>query len=84
MRYWVRLDKERVLSDYNEQNLLESSKMESIYLIRQMRFCLDYGNDPFMVNDADINFQENMVMMSDYENRCVYVPCNIEGITCNG
>lgn len=52
----VRLDEERILSyAKDEQNLLNSSTIESIYVIRALRILNEYGTGYFEVQDDKIN-----------------------------
>lgn len=75
MRYWVRLDKDRILADYDEEDLMESSGMDSIYLIRQLRFLIQKGEDAFTADDQDILHGYGKVNLTDDEGRSVYTPC---------
>lgn len=77
MKYWVRLDKERIMANYDEDDLMNGSSMESIYLIRQLRFYIDQGDVAFLMDEQDLLFGQGKVMMRDHLDRGVYVPCKI-------
>lgn len=48
MKYWVRLDKSRIMSDFDMEDLLDSSGMDSVCLILQLRFLIQYGEGIFL------------------------------------
>ena len=75
MRYWVRLDKSRIMADFDEEDLLESSGMDSIYLILQLRFLIQRGEGIFEADDQDILHGQGKVNLTDDEGRSVYTPC---------
>ncbi|QPI18126.1 hypothetical protein POP15_078 [Pectobacterium phage POP15] len=75
MRYWVRLDKSRIMADFDEEDLLESSGMDSIYLILQLRFLIQRGEGIFEADDQDILHGQGKVKLTDDEGRSVYTPC---------
>lgn len=77
MKYWVRLDKERIMKDFDMEDLLESSGMDSIYLILQLRFLIQYGENAFPAEDADILHGYEKVKLTDDQGRSVYTPCLI-------
>lgn len=75
MKYWVRLDKSRIMADFDEEDLLESSGMDSIYLILQLRFLIQRGEGIFEADDQDILHGYGKVKLTDDEGRSVYTPC---------
>lgn len=77
MKYWVRLDKERIMADFDMEDLLESSGMDSIYLILQLRFLVQWGEAAFPAEDEDILHGYGKVKLTDREGRSVYTPCVI-------
>ena len=79
MKYWVRLDKDRIMEDFDEEELLESSGMESIYLILQLRFLIQYGRGIFAAEDQDILHGYGKVKLTDDKGRSVYTPCSVVG-----
>lgn len=79
MKYWVRLDKDRIMADYDEEDLLDSSGMDSIYLIRQLRFYIEHGTNMIPAEEDDILFGQGKVLLRDDLDRSVYVPCTIHG-----
>lgn len=79
MRYWVRLDKGRIMTDFDMEDLLESSGMDSIYLILQLRFLIQYGEGIFAAEDDDILHGQRSVKLVDDQGRSVYTPCFIYG-----
>lgn len=79
MKYWVRLDKSRIMSDFDMEDLLDSSGMGSIYLILQLRFLIQYGEGIFAVEEGDILHGQCSVKLEDDQGRSVYTPCIIYG-----
>lgn len=79
MKYWVRLDKERIMADYDEEDLLDGSGMDCIYLIRQLRFYIEHGENMLAADEDDIMFPCQIVKMRDGSGRDVFVPCTIHG-----
>lgn len=77
MKYWVRLDKSRIMADFDMEDLLDSSGMDSIYLILQLRFLIQYGEDAFPAEDDDILHGQGSVKLTDDQGRSVYTPCVI-------
>lgn len=75
MKYWVRLDKSRIMADFDQEDLLESSGMESIYLILQLRSLIQRGEGVFEADDQDILHDQGKVKLTDGEGRSVYTPC---------
>lgn len=75
MKYWVRLDKDRILADYDEEDLMECNPWDSMYLIRQFRFLIQRGEGIFPADDADILHGQGKVNLTDDEGRSVYTPC---------
>lgn len=74
MKYWVRLDKERIMADYNEDDLA-CDPWDSVYLIRQLRFLVQRGEAAFPAEDQDILHGQGMVNLTDNQGRSVYTPC---------
>lgn len=77
MKYWVRLDKERIMSDYDEEDLMDCNPWDSMYLIRQLRFLVQRGENAFLAEDQDILHGEGKVKVTDDEGRSVYTPCTV-------
>lgn len=81
MKYWVRLDKERIMKDYDEESLLEGSGTDSIYLIRQLRLLILHGEGMFAVDEESLLMAQSSVYLKEdvdggmYSG--VYVPCFI-------
>lgn len=80
MKYWVRLDKERIMADFDQEDLLDSSGMDSIYLILQLRFLIQKGEGIFEAEDDDILHGQRSVRLTDDQGRSVYTPCIIYGM----
>lgn len=77
MKYWVRLDKERIMADYDEEDLMDCNPWDSMYLIRQLRFLVQRGENAFLAEDQDILHGEGKVKVTDDEGRSVYTPCTV-------
>ncbi|ARB11538.1 hypothetical protein CB7_64 [Pectobacterium phage vB_PatM_CB7] len=75
MKYWVRLDKERIMADFDMEDLRESSGMDSIYLTLQLRFLVQRGEAAFPAEDGDILHGEGKVKLTDSQGLSVYTPC---------
>lgn len=75
MKYWVRLDKERIMANYDEEELMECNPWDSMYLIRQLRFLIQKGEAAFTAEDQDILHGQGKVKLTDDEGRSVYTPC---------
>lgn len=75
MKYWVRLDKTRIMKDFDTEDLLDSSGMDSIYLILQLRFLIQQGEGIFAAEDDDILHGQGSVKLTDDKGRSVYTPC---------
>lgn len=80
MKYWVRLDKSRIMADFTKEDLLESSGMDSICLILQLRVFIRNGEGIFAAEEEDIVHGQRLVKLTDEQNRQVYVPCIIHGV----
>lgn len=69
----VRINADRILeSAKDEENLLESSTMEAIYIIRALRVLNEYGTEHFEVRDEDIN-KHSQVKFDLDENNSIWV-----------
>lgn len=79
MKYWVRLDKQRIMADYDEEDLMECNPWDSMYLIRQLRFYIAHGTNMIAAEKEDILFDQGKVLLRDDLGRSVYVPCTIHG-----
>lgn len=79
MRYWVRLDKSRIMADFDMEDLLDSSGMDSIYLILQLRFLIQRGEGMFAAEDDDLLHGQRSIRLVDDQGRSVYTPCFIYG-----
>lgn len=79
MKYWVRLDKQRIMADYDEEDLMECNPRDSMYLIRQLRFYIEHGTNMIAAEKEDILFDQAKVLLRDDVGRSVYVPCTIHG-----
>lgn len=75
MKYWVRLDKERIMADYDEEDLMDCNPWDSMYLIRQLRFLIQKGEAAFTADDQDILHGEGKVYLTDDKGLSVYTPC---------
>lgn len=82
MKYWVRLDKDRIMKDFDMENLLESSRMDSIYLILQLRFLIEKGTGTFSAENEDILHDQAKVKLTDSQGRSVYTPCIVITSVC--
>lgn len=82
MKYWVRLDKERIMKDFDMEDLLDSSGMDAIYLILQLRFLIQYGVGTFSAEEEDILHGQSQVNLTDSQGRSVYTPCIIIAPVC--
>lgn len=77
MKYWVRLDKDRIMADFDMEDLLDSSGMDSIYLILQLRFLVERGESTFLAEDEDILHGQGKVKLTGDEGLSVYTPCTV-------
>lgn len=77
MKYWVRLDKDRIMADFNPEDLLDSSGMDSIYVILQLRFLIERGEAAFPAEDDDILHGQGKVKLTNSEGWSVYTPCTV-------
>lgn len=75
MKYWVRLDKDRIMADYDEEDLMDCNPWDSMYLIRQLRFLIQRGEGVFPAEDDDILHGQQSVKLTDDQGRSVYTPC---------
>lgn len=75
MKYWVRLDKDRIMADYDEEDLMDCNPMDSMYLIRQLRFLVQRGEAAFPAEDDDILHGQGKVKLTDSQGLSVYTPC---------
>lgn len=81
MKYWVRLDKQRIMEDFDMQDLLESP-LDSMYLILQLRFLIEKGTGTFSAEEEDILHDQAKVKLTDSQGRSVYTPCIVITSVC--
>lgn len=81
MKYWVRLDKDRIMEDFDMQDLLESP-LDSMYLIFQLRFLIEKGTGTFCAENEDILHDQKKVRLTDSQGRSVHIPCIIITSVC--
>lgn len=67
----VKLDKERIVKDIPaEEELLDSSKIESIYIIRQLKALLALGDSIFEPEKVN---GHNQCFLSEFDIWCYYI-----------
>ena len=77
-RYFVRLDKRTAIDrQESEESLYDCGTEEAIYVIRTLNALLEYGDDWFGVDVADLLLTERSakVMITNSQGGSVYVPC---------